>query len=223
METLVAFGFAGIVVASLVFFYYGSGRSCTVLIVFILWALLSGALSCAGFFQDTQSMPPRMAFILLPSVLIAVWAFRRLRSKALNVSYLFALHALRLPVELVLYSLFVRGLVPQLMTFEGYNVDIVTGLSALLFLVHGLWKRVPANRNLLVAWNIAGLALLLLIVALAVLSEPSPFQQLAFRQPNLALLSCPFTLLPAVVVPLVFLAHALVLRQLFSAEPLPTE
>jgi hypothetical protein len=68
---------------------------------------------------------------------------------------------------------------------------------------------------LLIAWNLLCLGLLINIVTLAVLSAPFPFQQLAFDQPNIAVLFFPFIWLPAFVVPAVLFAHLVCLRQLF--------
>jgi hypothetical protein len=45
---------------------------------------------------------------------------------------------------------------------------------------------------------------------------PSPVQRLAFEQPNVALLHFSFGWLPAVLVPLVLLAHVAALRQLLA-------
>ena len=48
----------------------------------------------------------------------------------------------------------------------------------------------------------------------AALALPSPMQKIAFEQPNLAVMFFPFNLLPAVVVPLVLLAHLTAIRRL---------
>ena len=66
----------------------------------------------------------------------------------------------------------------------------------------------------LLVWNLLALGLLLNVVTTAVLSAPSPLQRFAFDQPNVAILHFPFVWLPAVVVPLVLLAHLAAIRQL---------
>lgn len=122
------------------------------------------------------------------------------------------LHTVRLPVEVVLWSLYQYHAVPRSMTFEGRNWDVLFGLSSLP--LYWLAFRGPrASRRLLLSWNVLGLALLLNIVADAVLSAPTPLQRFAFEQPNVAILYFPFTWLPAVIVPLVLLAHVAVLWQ----------
>lgn len=59
----------------------------------------------------------------------------------------------------------------------------------------------------MIAWNAVGLALVLTILTLAILSAPSPFQRLAFAQPNVAIQYVPFVLLAAVIVPVVVYTH----------------
>jgi len=62
------------------------------------------------------------------------------------------------------------------------------------------------------------LILLLNIVAIAILSAPSIFQQFGMEQPNLAIFQFPFVWLPSVVVPLVMFAHLVTIRRLVLAS-----
>ncbi len=196
-----------ITLATLAISFMGSGRDRQVLFSFFHWGLLVALLGSAGFFQNTSALPPRMLLVIIPATLLMLYHFRRLDIQKLKPSWLIAIHLVRLPVELVLYELFLRGEIPQLMTFAGWNYDIVMGITALLLLGYLWGKGSLPSRQILLAWNILGLILLGIIVTLALLSAPSPFQQLAFDQPNQAILRFPFTLLPGVVVPLVLLAH----------------
>lgn len=50
------------------------------------------------------------------------------------------LHTIRIGVEIVLYGLFFYKAVPGLMTFEGRNMDIISGLSAPLVYYFGYKK-----------------------------------------------------------------------------------
>ncbi|HLL95226.1 MAG TPA: hypothetical protein VK404_09645, partial [Spirosoma sp.] len=50
----------------------------------------------------------------------------------------------------------------------------------------------------------------------AALAAPTPFQQIAFEQPNIGILYFPFVWLPSVVVPLVLMAHVSAFWQLGS-------
>jgi phosphoglycerol transferase MdoB-like AlkP superfamily enzyme len=178
----------------------------------LVWATLIAGLSWTGFFENTESQPPRFVFVLLPASVLTYLAYRRLQSQNLSVSLLIAMHILRIPVELILYQLFLQAQVPELMTYQGWNFDILSGISAVVILVLYVIKKL--NRWVFLSWNWMGLGLLAIIVVVAVLSSPTPLQQFAFEQPNVAVLKFPFIWLPAVVVPIVLLSHLLLIRHL---------
>ena len=125
------------------------------------------------------------------------------------------LHVVRIPVEFVLYGLYVYKAVPELMTFEGRNYDIISGLTAPIIYYLGFVKK-QLNTKILLIWNFICLGLLFNIVVHAVLSAPFPFQLFAFEQPNIAFLYVPFNWLPSCIVPLVFLSHLASIRLLFN-------
>ena len=124
------------------------------------------------------------------------------------------LHVVRVPVELCLYWLFLNKSIPQLMTFEGRNFDILAGLAGPIIFYFGYVKN-KLGKTVLLLWNFVCLGLLLNIVVNAILSAPSNFQQFAFEQPNMAILYFPFVWLPSCVVPLVLLAHLVCIQKLF--------
>lgn len=67
-------------------------------------------------------------------------------------------------------------------------------------------------------WNLICLGLLLNIVVLAILSAPSPFQILAFDQPNIAITHFPYVWLPSVVVPIVLFSHLVAIRYFYKKK-----
>ncbi len=133
----------------------------------------------------------------------------------LDLRFLTLLHSVRILVELVLFWLFVHGAVPELMTFEGRNFDIIAGITAPLIYVLA-FKKHEINKKLLLVWNLISLLLLLNIEINAALSAPLPFQQFAFDQPNVAILYFPFVWLPSCIVPLVLLSHLAAIRQMIK-------
>ena len=193
-------------------FYIGIGRQSLILGIYLGWCSGIATLSYFGFFKDSSSYPPRMLVVLLPAILFVLYARKKFSRYPLNNTYLIAIHVLRLPVELVLYKLFLDRLVPEAMTFQGWNFDILSGISALIILIATLLKY-RISPVLFRIWNFAGLCLLFIIITIAILSAPSPFQLIAIEQPNVAILCFPYTLLPALVVPLVLLSHLLLLKQ----------
>ena len=183
-----------------------------------LWLLLTGFLASTDFFRQ-DSLPPRVvAFAVLPSILfILVYFvfFRRGFIDKLSLEMLTLLSIVRFPVELVLHWLYEAGQVPRIMTFEGWNFDILSGISAPIVYWFA-FRDGRINRPLLIGWNIVAFCLLINIVTIAVLSFRGPMQRLAFDQPNLGVTYLPFIWLPAIVVPAVLFAHLAALWTLIS-------
>lgn len=194
------------------------------LIIFLtpFWLLVTAILSLAGFYQKFDAIPPRiLIFGALPALaLLSVCAFlsRKDFLDRLSLRTLTLLHVVRIPVELVLLGLYQASLVPRQMTFEGWNFDIISGLSAPI--VYWLaFRGEKINRSLLVGWNVVALLLLVNIVTIAVLSFRSPIQQIAMQQPNVAVAYFPYIWLPAIIVPIVFFAHLASLTKLITSKP----
>ena len=183
-----------------------------------LWLVVTGFLSTGDFYRR-EAIPPRVvAFAVLPAVVLIVAYFVFFRSgfiDKLSLPMLTLLSVVRFPVELTLHWLYEAGQVPRIMTYEGWNFDILSGISAPI--IYWLaFRNGRTNRPLLIAWNLAALALLINIVTIAILSFRGPLQRLAFEQPNVGVTYLPFIWLPAIVVPAVLFAHLAALWQLFT-------
>ena len=202
-------------------FCYAAPRSGRTLLVLLVWLLLQGALALSNFYTVTTGFPPRLPLLLLPPVALIAGLFFTVRGRVyldgLRLPTLTLLHVVRVPVELVLLALFQHRAIPQLMTFEGRNWDILAGLTAPLVYYLAFRRQWLGGKGLL-AWNLLALGSLLNIVVNALLSAPSPLQRFAFDQPNVAILQFPFNWLPACVVPLVLLAHLAAIRQLLAPQ-----
>ncbi|WP_114784211.1 hypothetical protein [Botryobacter ruber] len=201
--------------------YQATLRSKAVVLVAAVWLVGQSALALSGFYLITDSLPPRMLLLILPPLLLITGLFGSSKGRyfvnRLNPAILTLLHVVRVPVELVLFWLFVRGAVPELMTFEGRNFDILTGLSAPVVYYFGYVKgKLP--KYVLVGWNLLCLGLLFNIVIHGILSVPTPFQQFGFEQPNIALLYFPYVALPGFIVPVVLFSHLATLRQLLGQQ-----
>src|SRR5688572_14069161 len=200
-------------------FYKAANKSNITLITVVVWLVIQTLVSLTGFYTDTSTVPPRFLLLVGPPLVCILLLFLTPKGKLfldrLNLSWLTLLHVIRIPVELVLLWLFVHKTVPELMTFEGRNFDIISGLTAPLVYYFCFIKK-QCSKNILIVWNVLCLGLLLNIVVNAILSAPAPFQQFAFDQPNVAVLYFPFIWLPCCVVPLVLLSHLASLRQLLK-------
>lgn len=190
------------------------------ILLFIIpfWLLFVSTLALVGFYTKTDTVPPRLlTFAVFPALFVIILYFVFFRKnfiEKLPLKTLTLLSIVRIPVEIVLLWLFQNNLVPQAMTFEGRNFDILSGITApiIYWLV---FKNGQTNRSLLIIWNFLALILLFNIVITAFLAIPSPIQQIALEQPNRAVMFFPFIWLPALVVPIVFFSHLASLWQLF--------
>jgi hypothetical protein len=185
-----------------------------------LWLALTGALAAAGRLSFSTRPPTIMLVIVLALVLTARWALSAAGARlaaAVPVALLVAVQGFRLPLELLMHRAYTEGLMPVQMSFSGRNFDIVTGTSALLLAV--ALARGAASRRLVWLWNWMGLALLLNVVTIALLSAPTPLRVFMNEPANVWITRAPFIWLPAVLVPCALAGHLLVLRWLRATAP----
>lgn len=224
MQTLplyVYITFGLIVIFAIGLFYKAANYSKPFLIITSLWVIFQSILGMNGFYMVTTT-PPRFLLLVLPPailllILLATPAGRRFID-GLNIKTLTIFHIIRIPVEVVLYWLFLNKAIPGVMTFEGRNFDILSGLSAPLVWYFGFVKG-SLNKTLLMIWNLICLGLLLNIVSITVLTVVTKSEPAAFGQSTMALVHFPFFLLPACLVPLVLFSHAAAIRQLLKKKP----
>ncbi len=205
------------------FFYKAARKSNITLFILLAWLIIQTIVGLSGFYTVTDTVPPRFILLVMPPFLGIIILFLTKSGRNyidnLDVKTLTVLHTIRIPVEIVLFWLFLYKAVPQLITFEGRNFDILSGISATVIYYFAFIKNKansPINKPLLLVWNFICLGLLVNVVAHAVLSAPFPFQKFAFDQPNIAVLYFPFVWLPCCVVPLVLLSHLAAIRQLYK-------
>ena len=200
-------------------FYKASGNSKPVLLILGIWLLIQGMVGFSGFYTVTDTLPPRFSLLIGPPLILIILLFLTEKGRhfidALDLKKLTYLHTVRVPVELVLLWLYQSGYVPELMTFEGRNFDVLSGITAPFIAYMGFSRKKLGKRTILI-WNFICLALLLNIVINAILAAPFPFQKIAFDQPNIGVLYFPFIWLPACIVPLVLLSHLTAIRQLLK-------
>ncbi|MEQ8556107.1 MAG: hypothetical protein RLQ12_13525 [Cyclobacteriaceae bacterium] len=190
-------------------------------IFLIVWLCLTGILANKLFFYDLDFFPPKIflfvAFFLITSLTPLFTNRGRSMIRNMPITSLTYLHIIRVPVEIVLWWLFLEGKVPEDMTFEGVNYDILSGITApfaALFLVGGKTKfRIGA-----IIWNFIAIGLLFNVVIRAIMATPFFYDSSIFDAPNVAVLYAPFVWLPTFIVPLVLTAHIFSLYQLFTEK-----
>lgn len=194
---------------TILMFYFANGKRLGILVGLIVWSVIQSFLALKGFYHVTDTIPPRFILGLLPpAIAIVIGLLPKYRDKFLtgrNQGVSTFLHSVRIPVEIILFYLFIYKMVPELMTFEGRNFDILAGLTAPIIGIMVLTKR--ASNRLLIFWNVVSLGLVCFILINGILSSELPFQQFGFEQPNRAVTYFPFILLPVVIVPIVIYTH----------------
>jgi hypothetical protein len=184
-----------------------------------VWLAITGIAALAGILK-IGSGPPRVVVCAFLAIITGVVASRtragRTIIERISPAALIALQTFRLFVELVLWRLAVAGELPVRMTFEGRNVDILVGITAIpvAFLAYGGGRRWP---TLAFAWHALSLVALVNIVAIAILSAPGPLQVFTDQTPNTIIGTFPFVWLPAFLVPVAFVSHVVGLSAAYNS------
>jgi hypothetical protein len=180
------------------------------------WMALLGGVAGTGVFGRFDVRPPPMMGAFLGTLALAlVLAFSRFGKRlalGLPFSALVGFQAFRLPLELVMHQAASEGVMPSVMSFNGYNFDILTGITAMLVGVWLLVGRPP--RAVLVAFNVLGSVLLLVVSAVAVAALPL-FAAFGPEQQNVWVTRFPYVWM-AVMVGSALVGHVLVARRLLA-------
>lgn len=184
----------------------------------VLWIGVLYVLSLVGFTSNFSTTPPRIFFILLPAFLVILTLiFSGRADRMLKITpqkWLVNIQSFRIVVELILWWMSLRYFIPEQMTFEGLNFDILAGVSApLIYLISR--REQGSFRRILLVWNVISLLLLVNIVSIAILSLPTGFRVFMNEPSSFILSKFPFILLPGILVPLAYSMHFLSLRKLY--------
>lgn len=183
----------------------------------IAWILLISFLSFIGFFNDFETIPPKIVIAFAPPLLLSLLLLRsrlfRLMLKLLPEKSLILFQFFRIFVETNFYILFLIGLVPFQMTFLGFNHDMVVGVTALIAGNVFFFKRFR-QQFAAILWNLTGIFILLVTVFVVAISSPSPLR-IFFNDPSSAIIGTfPYILIPGFLVPIALSVHIFSIRQL---------
>ncbi len=191
----------------------------------LVWVGVLWALSASGFFSDFTSIPPRLLLVLLVPLIFLIVILRiNTTNNTINqllqnipLSWLTTFQVFRVGVELLLWYMFVANFLPEILTFEGNNWDVLVGLSGPIIGML-VFRNKKTNKKLGIIWNCIGLLLLLNVVVTAILSFPTPFQLIKNEVSNEIITTFPFVFLPGVLVPLAYFSHVLSIKQIIHRE-----
>ncbi len=185
----------------------------------LVWVGLQYSLSSNNVYNSNlNALPPTIfLFGLFPITALTIFVFSlkgfRETVDSISLDSLILFNTIRIPVEIVLHQLYLDKQIPQLMTYEGLNFDIISGVFALiLFALRRVGK--ADYSKALYLWLVVASGLLFNIVIRGILSVPTPFQKFGFEQPNIALIAEPYALLPTFIVPIVIFTHIVIFLKL---------
>jgi hypothetical protein len=172
-------------------------------LVFVL--ATTGALAASA-----RSSVPVIAFAIAVPILLGSWllvASGRLRKivEAIPLHWLIGVQVYRVLGATFLVAYLGHHMPADFAVPAGVG-DVAVGLAAPL-VAYAVLRKIRPARLLARAWNVLGIADLVLAVSLGFLTSPSTFQQLALGSPNLAITLYPFVLIPAFAVPVSILLH----------------
>ncbi len=184
----------------------------------ILWHTYIFIIGRSGILQDL-SLPPRLLiFIILPAFLfIGIFLFKNKNKNWIThipEHWLLFIQTFRIGIEILFVYSVAKGILPALVTIEGYNFDIVFSSTA-PFIGYLHYKRKSNSRKWALAWNYIGLAVIASIIFLFVTSIYFP----QFYGSSTALMPkefglYPYPLVPAFLMPLAVFIHVLSILQL---------
>lgn len=192
-----------LVLLTLILFFLASKQVQPVLI-FTIWTFVVSLGAILGLYVK---LPFLLSLCILVTAVLSVLIFPRIRTLKFDLRLLLSIHLIRIPIEIILYQLYLTHSVPIQMTFRGWNIDLFFGISSFFFLMIGLRNKKVYDSSLFKIWNILGIISLVEVVVIGVLSSPVPIQQIAFGRSNIAVLDFPYCLLPTVIVPIILLSH----------------
>ncbi|OZC03768.1 hypothetical protein [Rubricoccus marinus] len=184
----------------------------------IVGILLSttAALALSGALSDLNARPPLAAVLIggttVGTVALAFSRFGERLVLAWSMWALVGVQCFRIVVEVLLAGAYGLDMVPAEVTWAGANFDVLTGLSALGL---GIWGRKSTlPRSVVWVWNVAGLALLAIVVVTAARSAFGLIE----TEPRMTFpATWPGIWLPTWLVQLALFGHLLVFRRLLRA------
>jgi hypothetical protein len=187
--------------------------------VLIGWSGAEALLASAGFFQTAYSGIPTIQYgILIPLLAGAAlfWRSTELQRAVAAVPqhWLVGVQFYR-ALGMIFLVLYAGGHLPAVFAWPAGAGDVAVGLLAPLAAIAYARKWTHASA-LVRAWNLLGIADLIIALTTGFLSSPSRFQMLAFGAPNQLIGLFPLAMIPVFAVPLSILFH---LASLYKLRP----
>ena len=196
----------------------GKQYKITLVVTLLLWHIYLFFISNSGILADF-SFPPRLPLLIIIPLFTFSGIFvyknrKKVWVQSIPTPWLTYYQSLRIGIETLFYFSIPAGILPALVTFEGYNYDIFFGFSALIIGYLVFFKK-SLNFNHLIYWNIAGLIIIAFIIFLFVTGTYFPtFYSDQSNTLTPAFTEYPYILVAGFLMPSAVFIHLLSLAQL---------
>jgi hypothetical protein len=186
-------------------------------ITVIGWFFLVIALASADAFRGATDRIPTIQYGILVPILIGgllIWRSPRV-ARIIDVvpqHWLVGAQLYR-TLGVIFLILYAAGKLPGLFAWPAGLGDVLVGVLAPVVAI-AYWRGPRENADLVIAWNLFGLADLVIAVTMGFVTSPSPLQLFAFDLPNELVSRFPLVLVPVFLVPLSVLLHLASLAKL---------
>ncbi len=178
-------------------------------------------IGCLSYFDVLLDfgMPPRFPlFLVLPLIIFLIYFIRRNKSsafiKSIPLQWTAFYQSFRIFVELLLHATFLKAIVPIEATYLGHNFDVVIGITA-IFIGFLILRTGKTYINLLKAWNVLGIIMILIVAATIASSIYNPsFWGYESVPVDPSFLRLPLVLIPSFLAPSAIFMHVVSLIQL---------
>lgn len=186
-------------------------------LLLVAWFFAALLPSWFGLYGGKSSGLPTIQYGILIPILVGValfwrWgAFRRV-VEAVPQKWLAGVQVYRV-LGLIFLVLYAGGHLPGLFAWPAGVGDVLVGLLAPVVSI-AYARRARYATGWLRAWNLFGIADLVVAVTTGFLTSPSRFQMFAFNAPNQLVAAFPLAMIPLFAVPLSILLHLASLQKL---------
>jgi hypothetical protein len=181
------------------------------------WYFATLLLAWLAFYRGAATRIPTIEIGLLVPIIVGVllaWRWELLRRviDAVPQAWIVGVQFYR-ALGLMFLVLYAAGRLPGVFALPAGIGDVIVGLLAPF--VGLAYARNPHNAAGLVrAWNVFGIADLVVAVGTGLLTSPSPLQIFSFDAPNELISAFPLVMVPVFLVPLSILLHLVSLKKL---------
>src|SRR6187399_1953689 len=174
------------------------------------------ALALSGLLARFDLRPPPLMLWMIATLgaalAVGLSPLGKRLATGLPLVALVGFQSFRLPLELVMHRAALEGVMPSIMSYGGYNFDIVSGATALVLGL--LLARGSVPRALVALWNVLGSVLLAIIVTVAFLATPL-IRAFGEAEVNVWITQFPYAWM-AIMVGAALLGHVLLTRRLLA-------